>query len=420
MKPTRPLHSPPARSGRLLAGVLAACTLVFGHWPGDLRAEPSPTVIPFQGRLTNPQGVPYNSGQYTISFRLYDQAVGGTVLWTEPHAKVGVINGMVNVFLGSINPLTGVDFSQTRHLGITIDADNNPNTADPEMVPRQMIIPAFYAKNSEKLAGYDWSALLGTNNPATGQIQGGKIADRAIQDRHIGILSHLDASDGSPANAVFVDDAGRVGIGTTAPLTKLHIDGGTGDAFLRLENSNPTRSAAILLNDSSAGTVQHFIGHEGPQPNGLLSGSRPQALIIAAGGTNSVQFGVNDQPVMTILTGARVGIGTTSPQASLDVDGRILRKGQALSLSGNADNGALVNVPWGTTDDWSIFVSARTMGHEEEPLPSELDNALLRIECFATPNGQSGWTIVARYKFKWSNANTSWYYGSANYLLVPK
>ena len=38
----------------------------------------------------------------------------------ETHYRVGVINGMVNVFLGSINTITNVDFSQTRHLGITI------------------------------------------------------------------------------------------------------------------------------------------------------------------------------------------------------------------------------------------------------------------------------------------------------------
>ena len=142
-------------------------------------AAPSPQLIPFQGRLTNPQGVPYNSGQYTITFNLYDQAVGGANLWTETHAKVGVINGMVNVFLGSINPLTNVSFAETRHLGITIDADNNSNTADPEMVPRQMIIPAFWAKNSEKLAGQDWTPVFGVNSPL-GSLPGSKIQAQSI------------------------------------------------------------------------------------------------------------------------------------------------------------------------------------------------------------------------------------------------
>jgi len=148
-------------------------------------AQPSPFLIPFQGRLTNPQGVPYTNNQYTVIFNLYDQPVGGTVLWSETHQKVGIINGMVNVFLGSINPaLSNVDFSLTRHLGITIDADGNPNTPDPEMVPRQMIIPAFWAKNSEKLAGYDWTQIFKVNSPV-GQIPGGKIQNQGIDTGQI-------------------------------------------------------------------------------------------------------------------------------------------------------------------------------------------------------------------------------------------
>jgi len=147
-----------------------------------VNAAPAPTLIPFQGRLTDQQGVAYTTGQYTVIFNLYDQAVGGNVLWTETHQKVGVINGTMNVFLGSINTaLAGVDFSQARYLGITIDADNTPTTPDPEMVPRQMIIPAIYTKesgNSVKLAGFGWSDLLanGATNPATGFISGTKIA----------------------------------------------------------------------------------------------------------------------------------------------------------------------------------------------------------------------------------------------------
>ncbi len=168
MNSARTMHKPHGLCAWFLACLLALMSVV-GLLTLDARAASSPTLIPFQGRLTNPQGVPYNTGQYTISFTLYDQAVGGTVLWTETHVKVGVINGMVNVFLGSIvrfdNPGQGrppVTFAENRHLGITIDADNNPNTSDPEMIPRQMIIPAFWAKHAEdstKLSGRDLGSV---------------------------------------------------------------------------------------------------------------------------------------------------------------------------------------------------------------------------------------------------------------------
>ena len=159
--------------------MLLLCALASLRLGVEVFADSSPFLIPFQGRLTNPQGVPYTNGQYTVIFNLYDQPVGGTVLWSETHQKIGVINGMVNMFLGSINTLTNVNFSQTRHLGITIDADGNPNTPDPEMVPRQMIIPAFWAKNAEKLNGYDWTPIFGVNSPV-GSISGGKIQNQSI------------------------------------------------------------------------------------------------------------------------------------------------------------------------------------------------------------------------------------------------
>lgn len=150
---------------------------------------PSQQLIPFQGRLTNQQGEPYNSGQFSITFNLYSPAVGGPTLWTERHEKVGVTNGMVNVFLGSIIALNTVDFSTVKYLGITVDADNNPATADPEMVPRQMIIPAFWAKqaeNANKLAGNDWSSIIvdgsnaASNNPTTGFLKGSKLSAGSI------------------------------------------------------------------------------------------------------------------------------------------------------------------------------------------------------------------------------------------------
>ena len=155
---------------------------------GPLAAQTAaPTLIPFQARLTDQNGVAYTNNQYTIVFQLYDQAVGGTLLWSERHEKVGVLNGMVNVFLGSIATLTNVSFSSTRYLGITVDGDNNPNTADPEMVPRQMIIPAFWAQNSansQKLAGYAWSDLLGNSNPALG-IPGSRLQAASITSAQI-------------------------------------------------------------------------------------------------------------------------------------------------------------------------------------------------------------------------------------------
>ncbi len=198
--------SPPLR-GWLLALLLSSFIIPHSSFGAE-----SPTLIPFQARLTDQDGNPYTNGTYTITFNIYSDAVGGSTAWAERHEKVGLVNGMVNVFLGSIQPFTNVqanpnddvDFSTTRYLGITVDADDNPATADPEMVPRQMIIPAFYAKNSQKLAGHDWSTILVTgNNPQTGFLNGAKLGSGTVTNVQIqdGGITTADIGNGQVTGA---------------------------------------------------------------------------------------------------------------------------------------------------------------------------------------------------------------------------
>jgi hypothetical protein len=125
------------------------------------------------------------------------------------------------------------------------------------------------------------------------------------------------------------------------------------------------------------------------------------------------------KPLAINSIGNNVGIGTTDPQAPLDVHGRIFRMGKEFSYGGSITGGGTVSVPWGTKSDWMIFVSPNSMGQEESG--SEADNALLKIECYAkSDNNTTSWTIIARYKYRTSQSMGSWHTdGKANYLLVP-
>lgn len=130
----------------------------------------------------------YANGQYTITFNIYSVAVGGGTAWTERHEKVGVVNGMVNVFLGSIQPVTSVDFSTTRYLGITVDADDNAATADPEMVPRQMTFRRSSPSTPEAQrlrldSHHRWRHF---NNLQTDFLKGSKIEAGSITNVQVG------------------------------------------------------------------------------------------------------------------------------------------------------------------------------------------------------------------------------------------
>jgi hypothetical protein len=73
-----------------------------------------PTLITWQGRLTDNAGVP-RTGDYAMSFRLVDSAASGSALpsgWSETHNPVNVRNGFFTVVLGSGgSPITAATFA---------------------------------------------------------------------------------------------------------------------------------------------------------------------------------------------------------------------------------------------------------------------------------------------------------------------
>ena len=79
-----------------------------------------PTLITWQGRLTDNVGVP-RTGDYAMAFRLVDSAASGSALpsgWSETHNPVNVRNGFFTVVLGSAgSPITAATFA-----GATSDA----------------------------------------------------------------------------------------------------------------------------------------------------------------------------------------------------------------------------------------------------------------------------------------------------------
>jgi hypothetical protein len=92
------------------------------------------SYFPVQGRLTDASGTPLN-GTYSITFRLYTVAVGGTELCHDTN-DVQVVNGLFNTEIwGSCQDnITG----QQLYLGIQVGTDG-------EMTPRQPIYAAPYA-----------------------------------------------------------------------------------------------------------------------------------------------------------------------------------------------------------------------------------------------------------------------------------
>lgn len=214
-----------------------------------------------------------------------------------------------------------------------------------------------------------------------------------------------------------VIDGGKIGMGTTQPDAKLHIVGGN-DATL-------ASGSGYLILGALSGTNLVLDDNEiMARDNGFKSPLHLQA----EGGDLVIHNWQSAAQKVVIKDSGNIGIGNVNPAGKLDVYGRILRQGQAFSFTGAASHNAVVSVPWGTTDDWNIFVSPRIVGDEEDG--SEADNGILKIECFASAISDTQWRITIRYKFKYWNDNprTGWWsdeHGgmdtpSVNYLLVPR
>lgn len=126
-----------------------------------------PQLLNYQGRLSDSGGVP-QSGSFSMQFRIYDSASGGTQLpsgtpWTETQS-VAVSSGVFNVLLGSVTPLPDGLFEggptdslgPQRFLDITIGGEN--------LAPRQRIASVPYALHGQAVGGGDEWAFVETVN----------------------------------------------------------------------------------------------------------------------------------------------------------------------------------------------------------------------------------------------------------------
>lgn len=240
-------------------------------------AEVSP-LISYQGVLTDTNQDPLE-GPYDLAFAIYN--TDGDNLWGETHLGVSVEGGVFHVLLGGVVPFPGDLFDEPeRWVGVTVN--NNP-----EITPRSKIVSVPWAMHAA-------------------------VADVALSGGSGGDGHSLDAADGDPEDVVFVDDDGKVGIGTTAPVGKLHVNGNIhvqdGNRYCFI-NQNQHWAMGKDINDIGGSNDDLQIQAYGGGGNSFqiisLHGSSPF--------TSECRFQVN-------LDSGNVGIGTTTPARTLHVN----------------------------------------------------------------------------------------------------
>jgi len=160
---------------------------------------------------------------------------------------------------------------------------------------------------------------IGTTSPtATLDVDGSAIFNES------GAAVDFRVEGDTEANLLFVDgSADRIGIGTSAPLRDFHLkkSNAGGQVRMQIENTDNTNasSSSVLSfytgGSSSGDAFVHFDVTGGNEISLGVDNSDGNKFKI------SQQYGLGTSDLMTVTQGGNVGVGTTSPTATLDVDG---------------------------------------------------------------------------------------------------
>ena len=274
----------------MLKPAFAVCALALASI-----AQAQSTAFTYQGELK--QGGNNASGPYDIRFRLFDAALGGTQLGTTQCLdNVSVIDGK---FTATID--FGQQFAATgsRFLEIDVRSDTGLSCAN--------------------TTGY---SLLGPRQLVTA-------APMAI---HAKSAFALDAADGVPANAVFVDNAGKIGIGTTAPTHSVHI-ATVGPTLALQDTSAAAQQAGYISYRDNANIERAWVGYG-------TAGSPDFTVLNARAGGDLVLRTIGGGGCV-VLPSDSLGIGTAAPFTSLHITkvGGVGVGGPAITLQDTGGNG---------------------------------------------------------------------------------
>lgn len=279
---------------------------------GTASAAPLGTAITYQGALRLDGSLVNDTADF--QFRLFDAATGGTAVSSVvPVNSVDVVEGLFTV---SIDFGSSAFNGDARWMEILVRSPAGSG-AFTTLNPRQALTAAPYALKARGVDGHS-----------------------------------LDAVDGSPVDTVYSSSAGNVGIGTTAPVTKLYVD----------ESSNA--SAVVTIDSGASSTQQSAIDF---RDRGVLEWGMGKGF-----GNEFYLDDVGSGRRVTIPAGSgMVGISTTAPVAGLHVNREPQTFGGTLALEGTTHT-YMSFFPDGIAAGRKGFFGFSTSGSDEIALVNEV------------------------------------------------
>lgn len=170
---------------------------------------------------------------------------------------------------------------------------------------------------------------------------------------------------GAPDNSVYVDSAGRIGIGTATPAERLHVlESSDANTLITSENANAGLNAAGALRAKSDSAIVNFQAHGSGRT--LSRFGQPLAswaeflqvtgngLIIGTIADKPLILGTNNTNRLHIAPNGSIGIGTAAPEVPLHVVRNAGALTNLLRLSNNGGIQFLLDRTDPGANDWQF------------------------------------------------------------------
>ena len=262
-------------------------------------------------------------------------AIGTRVMtWASSNASfnVGVGNdAMVSVTSGVHNVGIG-----TGALGSVRTSQNNTSVGT--FAGNQLVDGGnnvFMGANSAAgMESGSWNVLVGsdiwpTNTGASGSSN--VIIGSRITDIPTTLNNNIIIADGSGNRRFNADNLGRIGLGVNSPVKKLHVSGSKDSSDIRFDAlahsstaTTPTGSYGIVIADSLGNIHRRSVESVSATASWALAGNSATDSTTRYLGTTDARplvVKTNGSERMRVTGGGWVGVGTSTPQAILHVNG---------------------------------------------------------------------------------------------------
>lgn len=270
--------------------------LVLGSLFLDAEAAP-PQLINYQGKLIN--GTNLVSGQLSVVLRIYTNATMGSYLFEDSNT-VTVVDGLYSVQLGA-HPASGTLTAAIAGAEAWIEVEVNGTI----LSPRERILSATYALDSDKLDGLDSSAFA-TSAALTSEQNARVAADSGLGSSLSSETSARAAADASlsnqcaaTSNALSQETSARIGADSALSNTTSALN-----SALTTESNNRIGADTSLSNQlatklesntwAAANSTTNFVRRTGDTMTGALTINAGPAndLVISSIG-NSIMLGLS-------------------------------------------------------------------------------------------------------------------------------